>query len=225
VTARRLSTVAGALALAAAAAAIGCSRNDSLVLLDLRASGPLGAPVARIRLSAKGWATRVINGGIGADGFRVGYYGPGNGGAVSVTAEALDDAGCVLGAGSATVPKLASGATSDPLTLFVRPQPANGCVPDAGAMDAGGDDSGGDDAGVDAEVDSAADAGDDSAGDGSGDASDGGTDAGVDSAGDASGDAGEEAGADGGDDVGVDSAADAMSGTPDGDVDATADGA
>jgi len=214
---RRLSTIAGALALAATAAAIGCSRSDALVLLDLRTSGPLGAPVVRIRLSAKGWATRVVNGSIGPDGFRVGYYGPGNGGAVSVTAQALDANNCVLGAGSGTVPKLASGATSDPITLFVRPTPTNGCVPDAGMMDAGGDDSGGDDSGGDAGADAGADGGDD----GAGDAADGGGD---DTAPDASTDAGGgDSPADAGDDIGVDSAADAMGDLGvDGDIDAGA---
>jgi hypothetical protein len=211
--ARRLSTIAGAVALAAAAAAVGCSRNDSLVLLDLRTSGPLGAPVTRIRLSAKGWPTRVVTGSIGPAGFQVGYYGPGNGGAVSVTAEALDAVGCVLGAGSATVPKLAAGATSDPLTVFVRPMPANGCVPDAGMMDAGGDDTGGDDSGVDAGVDSAGDAGDDGAGDGGDAAADVSTDAG-----------GGDSVADADSDIGVDSAADAMGDmTVDGDADAGTD--
>ena len=102
------------------------------MLLDLRPSGPLGAPVARIRLSAKGWPKRTVDGTLDAAGFRVGYYGPGDGSAVTVTAEALDAVDCVLGSGSATVPALEDGATSAPTTLFVRPQPANGCVPDAG---------------------------------------------------------------------------------------------
>ena len=50
-------------------------------------------------------------------------------------AEALDAVDCVLGIGSATVPALAAGATSAPTTLFVRPQPGNGCtwsMPDTG---------------------------------------------------------------------------------------------
>ena len=109
-----------------------------------------------------------------AAGFRVGYYGPGDGSAVTVTAEALDAVDCVLGSGSATVPALKAGATSAPTTLFVRPQPANGCVPDAGT-DAGGEDTGSgrtraatsrddagmdvaDDAGTDAAMDAEADA-------------------------------------------------------------------
>jgi hypothetical protein len=154
----------GALAIALVVSAIGCSRHDSLVLLDLRASGPLGAPVVRVRLSAKGWPTHTVAGSIGPDGFRVGYYGPASGGAVSVTAEALDDAACVLGSGSATVPKLAAGATSDPITLFVRPTPANGCV-DAGAMDAGGNDDGGVDGGDEGDAGDAGDAGADSTAD------------------------------------------------------------
>ena len=32
----------------------GCTKHDALVLLDLRSSGPLGAPVAFVRLSAPG---------------------------------------------------------------------------------------------------------------------------------------------------------------------------
>ena len=31
---------------------VGCSRKDSLVLLDLRSSGPLGAPVVAVRLDS-----------------------------------------------------------------------------------------------------------------------------------------------------------------------------
>ena len=132
---RSLSILALLLGLA------GCTKEESLVLLDLRPSGPLGAPVARIRLSAKGWPKRTVDGTLDAAGFRVGYYGPGDGSAVTVTAEALDAVDCVLGSGSATVPALEDGATSAPTTLFVRPQPANGCVPDAGT-DAGGEDAG-----------------------------------------------------------------------------------
>jgi hypothetical protein len=132
----------------------GCTKHDALVLLDLRSSGPLGARVALVRLSAPGWKTRIATATIGPEGFRIGYYGPADGGAVSVTAEALDGADCVLGKGSATVPALASGATSDPTTLFVRPLPDSGCAldpVDAGAGDdAGGQDTGGgEDAGED----------------------------------------------------------------------------
>jgi hypothetical protein len=183
------------LGVGVAAAAIACTRDDSLVLLDLRSSGPLGAPVVRIRLSAKGWSTRTVGGSLGPEGFRVGYYGPANGGAVSVTAEALDDVGCVLGSGSATVPMLASGATSDPTPLFVRPLPANGCVPDAGAPDGGGEDSGGEDSGGEDDGGSA-DGGTDAADDGAGDA---GSDVGADAAADAMDDASDDASPDAGD--------------------------
>jgi len=171
--------------LGAAVALLACSRNDSLVLLDLRASGPLGAPVARVRLSASGWTTRVVTGDVGPGGLLVGYYGPGKGGAVSVTAEALDDVNCVLGSGSATVAKLAGGATSEPLKLFIRPQP--GCLPDAGMMDAGGD--------ADEDVG------------GGGDAMEAGTDAP-----DAGAEGGGDVGADVAGDAGADSAADASGG-------------
>jgi hypothetical protein len=189
---RARSIVAG-LWVVAVCAAVGlgsCSKNDSLVLLDLRTSGPLGAPVARLRLSAKGWPTRTLSGDIGPAGFQVGYYGPGNGGAVSVTVEALDAVDCVLGSGSGTVARLAAGATSDPTPVFVRPLPANDCVPDAGTTDDGGDDGGGEDAGADggtdASDDSAADANDDTAADASDDAApDAGSDVGADSAADA----------------------------------------
>jgi hypothetical protein len=130
---------------------VACTKHDALILLDLRSSGPLGASVALVRLSAPGWKTRVTTASIGPEGLQVGYYGPADGGAVSVTAEALDGAACVLGAGSATVPALASGATSDPTILFVRPLPSIGCAldpVDAGsADDAGIDDAGADDAG------------------------------------------------------------------------------
>jgi hypothetical protein len=158
----------GLIAIAASAIGHGCTRNDSLVLLDLRSSGPLGAPVARVRLSAPGWPTRTMTGSIGPEGLRVGYYGPGSGGPVTVTATALDAVDCPLGSGSATVAKLAAGATSDPLTLFVRPTPATGCVPDAG-MDASGsvDDAGADadDGGDAGSPDAGTDASDDGAGD------------------------------------------------------------
>lgn len=154
------------LVLAAVALALGsgfsaCTKHDGLILLDLRSSGPYGAPVAHIRMSAKGWPTRSVTGTLSPAGFRVGYYGPADGGPVTVTVEALDGVDCVLGAGSATVASLASGATSDPLTVFVRPQAGNGCaVVDAGSdagggQDAGGDDASGDDAGGDAAADGA----------------------------------------------------------------------
>jgi hypothetical protein len=178
-----------------------CTKHDALVLLDLRGSGPLGAPVVRVRLSAPGWKTRVITGTIGPEGFRVGYYGPADGGAVSVTAEALDGVDCVLGNGSATVPALASGATSDPTTLFIRPLPASGCgvvggndagTDDAGDADTGGgEDAGGEDVGP---VDAASDAG------GEGTSSETTPDAGPDGSADAAGaDANDAGAADAGD--------------------------
>ena len=74
---RSLSILALLLGLA------GCTKRTSLVLLDLRPSGPLGAPVARIRLSAKGWPKRTVDGTLDPAGFRVGYYGPGDGSAVT----------------------------------------------------------------------------------------------------------------------------------------------
>jgi hypothetical protein len=142
-----------------------CTKHDSLVLLELRSSGPLGAPVVSIRLSASGWPTRTVPGSIGPEGLRLGYYGPGDGKAVTVKAEALDGANCVLGIGSAGVPRLEAGATSAPTTLFVRPQPGNDCAFDAGTgdSDAGDSDAGGpdtDDAAA-GEADSGSDAGSD----------------------------------------------------------------
>ena len=105
---RSLSILALLLGLA------GCTKEESLVLLDLRPSGPLGAPVARIRLSAKGWPERPVEGTLDAAGFRVGYYGPGDGSAVTVTAEALDAGDCVLGSGSATVRRSRTGRPARP---------------------------------------------------------------------------------------------------------------
>ncbi|HEY7371534.1 MAG TPA: hypothetical protein VIF57_05095 [Polyangia bacterium] len=202
----RARAIVVGLCVGAACAAVGlgsCTKNDSLVLLDLRTSGPLGAPIAGVRLSAKGWPTRTVGGDIGLAGLQVGYYGPGNGGAVSVTVEALDAVDCVLGSGTGTVAKLAAGATSDPTLVFIRPLPANGCVPDAGSTDDGGVD-GGDDGGGD----------------------DGGADGGTDASDDTAGDAGDDSAADAGSDVGVDSAADAMdAATTDAPGDATNDAA
>lgn len=178
----------------------GCTKEDSLVLLDLRPSGPLGAPVARIRLTAKGWPTRVVDSSLDVAGLRVGYYGPGKGSAVSVTAEALDAVDCVLGSGTATALSLKAGAISAPTTLFIRPQPANGCVPDAGMETDGG---GGDDAGTDAETDAPVDAGVDAA-----------EEVGVDAEVDAGADRAVDAGADAADEAGTDAEPDA-GGTPD----------
>lgn len=169
----------GALLLVFALAAVtACTKEDSLILLDLRTSGPLGAPNTHVRLSAKGWKTRTVGGTIGVEGLRVGYYGPGDGGGVSVLAEALDGVDCVLGSGSAAVPALKAGATSEPTKLFIRALPANGCVPDAGTdagEDAGTD--AGTDAGADAPDDTGTDAGDDAGTDVNTDAGDDGVDA------------------------------------------------
>src|SRR5262249_7179327 len=121
-------------------------------------SGPLGAPVAHIRLSAEGWPTRKIDATLDAGGLRVGYYGPGDGDGVTVIADALDAQDCVLGSGSATAPALKAGATSAPTTLFIRPEPANGCVPDAGMPDGGEGEDAGEDAGMDGEADVSVDA-------------------------------------------------------------------
>jgi hypothetical protein len=183
-----------------------CTKHDSLVLLELRSSGPLGAPVVRIRLSASGWPTRTVPGSIGPEGVRVGYYGPGDGKALTVKAEALDAVDCVLGIGSAGVPALEAGATSAPTTVFVRPQPGNGCAFDAGTggIDAGESDTDGTDADesdmdVDAGSDVTADAGDDASPDAGLDAS---PDAGLD----ASPDGGLDTGSD--DDAGSDAADD-----------------
>jgi hypothetical protein len=152
----RLARPAAVLLLGLAAALASCTKHDALILLELRVSGPLGAPIAGVRLSAFGWPTRTVPGSVGPQGFRVGYYGPANGQTVTVTAEALDDTNCVRGRGSAGVPELAEGATSAETRLFIRPTPESGCA----VLDAGGGDDGGDipDAGVD-------DAGDDDAGD------------------------------------------------------------
>ena len=45
-----------------------CTKHDSLVLLELRSSGRLGAPVVSISLSASGWPTRTVAGSIGPEG-------------------------------------------------------------------------------------------------------------------------------------------------------------
>jgi hypothetical protein len=193
---RALSLLAVAVAVAVGAG--GCTKEDSLVLLDLRSSGALGAPVAHIRLSAKRWPTRTIDGTIDTAGFRVGYYGPGDGSAVSVLAEAFDEGDCLLGSGSATVPALKAGATSAPTTLFVRPAPGRPCVPDV-QPDAGSVTDAGEDAAVDAGADAEADAGTDAAVDAGVDAEvDAGADAESDTVADATDDsAAPDAGADG----------------------------
>jgi len=178
----------GALLLVFALAAVAaCTKEESLILLDLRTSGPLGAPNTHVRLSAKGWKTRTVAGTIGVEGLRVGYYGPGDGGAVSVLAEALDGVDCVLGSGSAAVPALKAGATSEPTKLFIRALPANGCVPDAGTgQDAGTD------AGTDAGMDVSTDVGGDATAEAGDDAGDDGADAEMDASVDVSADASDD---------------------------------
>jgi len=161
---RRCAVRAAILSLAVAAMAgagfSACTKHDGLILLNLRSSGPFIAEVVYIRMSAKGWPTRTTSGTVGPQGFEVGYYGPADGNPVTVTVEALDLSNCVLGKGSATVPALDSGATSDPVTVFVRPVSGNNCtVVDAG-NDAGSieDAGGGEDAGTDATGDTGNDA-------------------------------------------------------------------
>jgi len=185
----------GALLLVFALAAVAaCTKEESLILLDLRTSGPLGAPNTHVRLSAKGWKTRTVAGTIGVEGLRVGYYGPGDGGAVSVLAEALDGVDCVLGSGSAAVPALKAGATSEPTKLFIRALLANGCVPDAGTgQDAGHD------AGMDAVPDAPGDLVSDAEADGSDAPDDANPDAAIDAATEASVDADSDATSDDGD--------------------------
>ncbi len=183
----------------ALAAVAACTKEDSLILLDLRTSGPLGAPNTHVRLSAKGWKTRTVGGTIGVEGLRVGYYGPGDGGGVSVLAEALDGVDCVLGSGSAAVPALKAGATSEPTKLFIRALPANGCVPDAGTgQDAGQD------AGTDAGVDVSTDVGEDAGGDATAEAGDDAGDDGADAEMDASVDVSADASDDGANDAALD---------------------
>ena len=159
----RCAVHAAVLVLAVAAAGAGfsaCTKHDGLILLNLRSSGPFVAEVVHIRLSAKGWPTRIVSGN--AQGFQVGYYGPADGKPVTVIVEALDAVECVLGRGSATVPMLDSGATSDPVTVFVRPVSGNDCtVVDAGSDAGGGGEDAGPDATEDAGTDATADAGTD----------------------------------------------------------------
>jgi hypothetical protein len=155
-----------AVAAASGAGFSACTKHDGLILLSLRSSGPFVAEVVYIRLSAKGWPTRIVSGTVGPQGFQVGYYGPADGNAVTVIVEALDQSDCVLGKGSATVPALASGGTSDPVTVFVRPVSGNNCtVVDAGSDAAGSVEDAGTDATEDTGTDAEADAVDDTASD------------------------------------------------------------
>ena len=151
-----------AFALVAVVAAMaGCKPEaDALVLLDVRGSGMFSPPAATLQLSAPGWPTRSVAGTLGPEGVRVGYYGPGGSAAVTITVAALDARSCVVGGGSATALTVASGATTAPITLFVRPLAPNSCGSDAGS-----------DASLDAAVDADAsrDANTDASPDGDGD--------------------------------------------------------
>ena len=152
-----------ALALLAVVAAIGACKPeaDALVLLDVRGSGMFAPPATTLQLSAPGWPTRSVTGTLGPDGVRVGYYGPGSSAAVTITVAALDARACVVGSGSATALMVAPGATTAPITLFVRPLSSNTCGSDAGS-DATLD------AAADASRDANADASPDSDGNGDG---------------------------------------------------------
>jgi hypothetical protein len=143
-----LALVAAALATGAA----GCKKSgDALILLDLRASGAFPAPVTSVRLSVPwqadaGWPSHLIDTDLGPEGFKFGYYLPGGGNPITIQAEALDAASCVLGSGSLTLPAPPAGGTSQELTLFVRPLADSLCVdagtpppPDAGGSDASAD--------------------------------------------------------------------------------------
>jgi hypothetical protein len=172
----RCAVHAAVVVIAVAAASAGfsaCTKHDGLILLNLRSSGPFVAEVVHIRLSAKGWPTRIVSGTVGPQGFQVGYYGPADGKPVTVIVEALDVVECVLGRGSATVAMLDSGATSDPVTVFVRPMSGNDCT----VVDAGSDAGGGEDAGPDATEDAGTDATADAGTDGTDVADDAATDA------------------------------------------------
>jgi hypothetical protein len=129
------------LALAALVLGAGaCQKADRLLLLDVRASGGLPTTVSAVRFSATGWPTRAVAGVLGPGGLLFGYYGPSGSGPVTVTAEAIDAASCVLGAGSATVLDTSSGQTAPATVLYVRPLPGTNCTsPDAGFVSDAGD--------------------------------------------------------------------------------------
>jgi hypothetical protein len=164
--------VTRAIALLAATLALGagaCKKTgDALILLDLRASGTFPAPVASVRLSVPwqadaGWPSHVVATDLGPAGFKFGYYLPGGGSPITVQAEALDDASCILGSGSLTLPAPPAGGTSAEMTLYLRPLADSMCV-DAGTPpppDAGADapaDGGAPDAPAEAGTSDAADA-------------------------------------------------------------------
>ncbi len=128
------SPVARWLVLAALVLGAGaCHKADRLLLLDVRPSGGLPTTVSAVRFSAMGWPTHSVAGVLGPAGLLFGYYGPSGGGPVTVTAEAIDGSGCVLGTGSATVLDTSSGQTAPATVLYVRPLPTTTCMfPDAG---------------------------------------------------------------------------------------------
>jgi hypothetical protein len=135
------------LAAALVVGAGACKKSpDALLLLEVRSSGPLVAPVARVRFSLPdraGWPSHVVGSDLGAGGLKFGYYVPG-GAPVTVLGEALDGKDCVLGQGTLTFPATAGGAVSQPMTLFVRALPSSGCAGDGGVdanppPDGGGD--------------------------------------------------------------------------------------
>lgn len=157
----------GALVLGAGA----CRKADRLLLLDVRASGDLPTTVSAVRFSATKWPTHSVAGVLGPRGLLFGYYGPSGSGPVTVTAEAIDATGCVLGTGSATVLDTSSGQTAPATVLYVRPLLGTSCMlPDAGfGTDAGDAEAGADgpdadgasgdtEAGTDASADVRADA-------------------------------------------------------------------
>lgn len=176
-----------------------CQKAERLLLLDVRASGPLPTTVSAIRFSAMDWPTRSVAGVLGPAGLKFGYYGPSGSGPVTVTVEAIDIRNCVLGTGSATVQGTSSGQTAPATVVYVRPLEPTMCIlRDAGLAFDGNDA----DAGVDgADADASSDA-------------DGGTDTGTDSRADT--------GTDSRTDTGTDSRSDARA---DGAVDRFADGA
>jgi hypothetical protein len=122
-----LSLVCGGMALP------GCRKGDRLLLLDVRASGSLLAPVKSVRFSAPGWTTRSIDGPLGAAGVLFGYYGPPGDGTVTVTVDALDASGCVLSTGTVVVADTAAGKATPTTVVYVLAIiPPTCTLPDAG---------------------------------------------------------------------------------------------
>jgi hypothetical protein len=149
-----------------------CQKADRLLLLDVRASGDLPTTVSALRFSAMDWKTRSVAGVLGPGGLLFGYYGPSGSGPVTVTVEAIDARGCVLGSGSATVLDTSSGQTAPATVVYVRPLPDTMCMlPDAGFdTGAASDAEAGTDGGADADgASNDAEAGTDARGDASAD--------------------------------------------------------